>query len=246
LCATDSWIEKKAEALLGKVSIGPFWNTASKRSYHAQLAVQILDTNAVPALVDSVIIIKFPHTLHSGDSAVERVWALTLGLGSVVSVEAKAEVQERLGAALDDPDPHIRRNAAVGFGVGLVPNPHNFGLLLKLTTDTSPQVRSAALGSLFFSKADNDAGLKATISRLADDQAAIRLQAVAAIAWRGSNAIAAVPALRTAYAAEPHFNGPREWLDGPRRTPPELSVRAIQEYIEKAIRRIDPSAPLPP
>src|SRR5262245_49528776 len=73
--ATDSRASQWGQGMLAKVSMGPFWRTARDRRYHAGLGLQVLDTNAVSALLE--VIFSKPLKMVDGDSGYRAVAALT-------------------------------------------------------------------------------------------------------------------------------------------------------------------------
>lgn len=97
------------ERALGRFEAGPFWETARMHQYRARLALQQLDTNAVPALLDAAL--SRPLVVKADDLPYEAAFALTW----MASPDAKRMIEERLAAALADP--HTSNAAAAARAV---------------------------------------------------------------------------------------------------------------------------------
>lgn len=239
LQTTDSGLSRFAQRMLNKVSVGPFWRTARMRQYHARLALQILDTNAAPALLDTIF--AQPMRVAEGD----RSWEVAFVLNWLHTTEAQGYAQERLGQALLSEDSSMRRNACLAFATGFRPSTNNSPLLIALASDTNATVRAAAVRALLFWQPDDATAQTAIIALLNDEQAAVRRLAAVALGARGSNAVAALPALRTAYASELTHKSLTDDVDDEFRGPRYLSPESLRWAIRDAIQAIDPSAPLP-
>lgn len=105
-----------AEAALARLEMGPPWEPARTRQYHARLALQILDTNAVPALLGAVF--ARPLKIEDGDLGYEAAFALTW----MASPTAQQAIRDRLTAALASTNATERQNAVLAARAGLVTN----------------------------------------------------------------------------------------------------------------------------
>jgi hypothetical protein len=215
--ATDSSLSEWGQGMLGKASIGPPWRTARERRYHARLGLQILDTNSVIVLLEQVF--ATPMRIAENDPSYAAASSLTF-MGSPT---AQTQIIARIDQALQSPDPVERRNGCLTICCW----PHtNFALsVAQLTKDTNATVRAAAVRAIIFSKWDTNF-LPALVARLNDDEAEVRCLAADALGYRTTNAVAALPALLAAYAAE--------------RSRPDA-----RSAIESAIKSIDPKTTLP-
>ena len=94
------------KAALGRIGDGMVWHKARVHRYHARLALQILDSNAVPALLDAAL--ARPLQRAEGDLPYEAAFALTW----MASPEAKRMIDARLDAASESTNPVLREAAA--------------------------------------------------------------------------------------------------------------------------------------
>lgn len=224
-----------AERQLG--DFGTPWEPERAHHYHAQLALQILDTNALPILFETAF--ARPMQLVDGDAGYEAAFALTW----MVSPAAKETIQQKLATTMRSSDVATRRNACLVIAVGNVCNTHNAAQLAVLTRDPEPAVRAAATHAAQFYNQDEAVLLPAVIARLADEQAIVRLLAADALRGRGTNAVAALSALRAAYAAEPSRPRGADLLDVG--YPRGLTPARVRAALREALRAIDPKAALP-
>jgi hypothetical protein len=239
LQATDSRVSQWGQHVLAKVSIGPSWRTASDRQYHARLGLQILDTNAVPALLN--VVFAQPMRMAEGDPGLAAARALSW----LVSPAAQHMAEARLALALDSPDAEECRNACLAFSVWPRSRDDIASSLAALSRSPNATVRAAALRAIMFSGWREDLFLSPLISCLEDEQASVRRLAVEVLSAQGSNAVAALPALRAAYA--------KEWVQANLRGDlgdgvfgaHSWSATEIRSAIREAIKAIDPAAPLP-
>jgi len=139
LQTVDSAPSRFVQRLLNQIDAGPLWRTARTRRYHARLALQILDTNAAPALVEMVL--AHPVQPAEGDPG----WGAAFALTWLASPEANRHVQERLAQAMRSPDSILRRNAVLAFTVGLKPSDENARLIADLTRDPDTSISTIAL-----------------------------------------------------------------------------------------------------
>jgi HEAT repeat protein len=242
LQATDSEPARFVERMLAKVSMGPFWRTARDRHYRARLALQILDTNAVPALMNMMF--SQPIRMEDGNAA----WSASSALTFVDSPAAKVQISERLSDAMRSTDVEQRRNACLALPVGPDPGEELARLLIACSADTNATVRAAAMRALIFNVWRNEIVIPALISRLEDEQAKVRRLAIVTLSIRKTNAAAAVLPLNIAYSNELTRPSLRDDLgDGVpfRGYTNALSAREIRRAIREAIKIIDPNAPLP-
>ena len=219
-----AWL-KWAEDAMGE--FGPFWEPARSRRYHARLALQILDTNALPALLNAV----FDQDIHlaEGDLGYEAAFALTW----LDSPTAKETIQQKLATTMRSPDAATRYNACTVISVGNRCNANNAAQLAVLTRASEPSVRAAAMNAAQFYNQDESVLLPAVIERLNDEHAIVRLLAAVALKGRGTNAVAALPALKAALAAEP--SRPRDADDNRTSAPDSASVCADMQQAIRAI-----------
>ena len=228
LQVTDpAWL-RWAEDKFRKFEMGPPWETAIMHRYHARLALQILDTNALPALLDAA----FNRDIHlaEGDLGYEAAFALTW----LDSPAAKETIQQKLATAMRSPDAATRYNACTVISVGNRCNTNNAAQLAVLTRASEPSVRAAAVLAAQFYNQDESVLLPALIERLTDEHAIVRLEAAVALKGRGTNAVVALPALKAALAAEP--SRPRGADDNRTSAPDSASVCA---HMQQAIRAIE-------
>ena len=137
LQVTDpAWL-RWAEALLG--DFGTPWEPARNRLYHARLGLQILDTNALPALLTAAF--TQPIRLAEGDLGFEAAFALTW----LASPVAKETIQQKLATTMRSPDATRRRNACLVIASGNFCSTNNAAQLAVLTRDAEPAVRAAAI-----------------------------------------------------------------------------------------------------
>ncbi len=205
LQVTDpAWLQW-AENAMGE--FGPFWEPARSRRYHARLGLQILDMNALPVLLD----VAFDRHIHlaEGDPSYEAAFALTW----LASPAAKETIQQKLATTLRSPHAAVRRNACLVITAGNLCNTNNAAQLAVLTRDPEPAVRAAAMHAAQFYNQDEAVLLPAVIERLNDEHAIVRLLAADALRRRGTNAVAALPALKAALAAEPSRQRGADHLD---------------------------------
>ena len=139
LQVTDpAWLQW-AEKLLGLVDIGPLWDTSEMHHYHARLALQILDTNALPALID--VVFDRPMQMADGNLGYEAAKAMSW----LASPAAKDAIQQQLSVAMQSPDAAMRRNACLAIAAGNGCTPENAARLAVLTRDDDYDVRAAAM-----------------------------------------------------------------------------------------------------
>ena len=225
LQVTDpAWL-KWAEHALGE--FGPRWEPARDRRYHARLGLQILDTNALPALLTAAF--TQPIRLAEGDLGFEAAFALTW----LASPVAKETIQQKLATTMRSPDATRRRNACLVIASGNFCSTNNAAQLAVLTRDAEPAVRAAATRAAHFYNQDESVLLPAVIERLGDEHAIIRQLAADALCGRGTNAVAALPALKAALAAEPTRPRGADHLDDnlTRAPSPDWVSACLQETI---------------
>jgi hypothetical protein len=239
LQAVDSQPSQWAQRVLAKGSIGPFWRTARDRHYHARLGLQILDTNAVPALLDLI----FAGPLHIADGDPGTMAALALGW--LVSTQAQQAAESRLLLALGSPDAVECRNAALALSFWPRRGDEVARSLAAVCRSPDPKVRAAALRAIQMSASREDVFLPPLMACLEDEQASVRRLAIAALEVRSTNAVAALPALRAAYSNELAQPNLREDLGDGVYGEHSWSAAEIQQAILNAIKAIDPAAPLP-
>jgi hypothetical protein len=224
-----------AERQLG--DFGTPWEPECSRHYHAQLALQILDTNALPALLETIF--ARPIQLAHGDAGYEAANALRWRS----SPAAQEAIQQQLATTMRSPDAATRRNACLVIAAGNGCNTNNAAQLAVLTRDPEPAVRAAATHAAQFYNQDEAVLLPAVIERLTDEQALVRLLAADSLRGRGTNAISALPALRAAFAAEPSRPRGADQLDAG--YPRDLTPARVRAALRDALHAIDPKAALP-
>ena len=229
-----AWL-RWAERQLG--DFGTPWEPARDRLYHARLALQILDTNALPALLEAAF--AHPIRAREGDPGFGAAWAMSC----LLSPASKTAIQQRLADAMRSPAAATRRNACLVIAAGNVCNTNNAAQLAVLTRDPEPAVRAAATHAAQFYNQDETVLLPAVIERLTDEQALVRLLAADSLRGRGTNAVAALPALRAAFAAEPSRPRGAEQLDAG--YPRNLTPARVRAMLREALHAIDPKAALP-
>jgi hypothetical protein len=239
LQATDSGPSRWGESLLAKVSMGPFWRTARNRCYHARLGLQILDTNAVPTLLNRVF--SEPMRIVESDPS----WSAAAVLGWLATPTAQHMAEERLAVELAAPDPAHRRNACLALSLWQRTNDVFVVALATLSRDTNATVRAAALRAMLLSVWREEVFLPVVTSRLEDEQASVRRLAIAALSLQKSNVVVALPALHAAYSNELVQSSLRGDLGDGYYGAHEWSAREIRGAIRDAIRGIDPNGPLP-
>lgn len=239
LQAMDSRLGRWGEGVLARVSMGPLWRTARDRRYHAGLGLQILDTNAVPALAD--LIFSQPMRIAEGDPG----WSAASALKWLASTQAQSQVRVRLTGGLHSPDAAQRRNACLALSVWPQRGDDVAASLVTLSQDPNASVRAAAVRAIIFSGWQEDLFLPALVSRLADEQAAVRRLAIEGLSGQRTNAVAALPALRAAYANESAHSSSRDDLGDGFYGAHVWSAKEIRGAIRDAIKAIDPGAPLP-
>lgn len=239
LQATDSRVSQWGQDMLAKASMGPFWRTARDRRYHAGLGLQILDTNAAPALVN--MIFSQPMQMVEGDPS----WSAASALRFMGSEAAQKQVAERLAVALSSPDTVECRNACLAFSLWPIQRDDLVASLVSLSRDTNATIRAAAMRAIMMSVWREDLFLPAVVSRLEDEQASVRRLAIAVLSNQGSNAVAALPALRAAYSNEVTQSDLRGDLGDGTWGTFSWSAQEIRWAIRDAIKAIDPNAPPP-
>jgi hypothetical protein len=236
--ATDSRPSEWAQGMLARVSVGPFWRTARERRYHAGLGLQILDTNAVPALME--MIFSKPLRTVEGDPGYSAASALNF-LGSP---EAQSQVCDRIAEALRSTNAEQRRNGCLTLSLWPHPREDFAGLLVTLSADTNATVRAAAVRAIIFSEW-KEPFQAALVARLNDEQAAVRRLAIEGLRLQGKMVVTALPALRAAYTNELTQPTQREDLHDGGFVVQSWSAQQIRWAIRDAIQAIDRSAPLP-
>ncbi|MCX7008485.1 MAG: HEAT repeat domain-containing protein [Kiritimatiellaeota bacterium] len=191
-----AWL-RWAEALVRSFEAGPTWDTADVHRYHARLALQILDTNALPALLSAAF--ARPIRVIDGDLGYEAACALAW----LDSSAAKETLQQKIATTLRSLDAVARRNACLVIFAGNLCNTNNVVRQAALLRDPEPTVRAAAVLAARFYTQDESVMLPAVIERLSDEHAIVRQLAAAVLEGRGANAVAALPALKAALVAEP-------------------------------------------
>ncbi len=194
LSVKDSFWERWGEECLRRAldSSTP-WQTARNRHYYAFLALQVLGSNAVPAMIEAVL----RPPLHLGDA--ERSSEVAHALAGMSS---PIEARRAIGAALVSPDLALRLAACRAYSAGIYADLPEARCLIQLSAVPNPTERAAATRALVSWKTNEAEVLPALVARLEDEQAAVRRLAIDALAARGSNAIAALPALLAAYTNE--------------------------------------------
>ena len=110
LAATDSHLASSAQSLLGKViSVGDIFVSSRHRRYYARLGFQVLDTNAVPALMEALF--AKPIVRSASDLGINSAWALSC----IDSPAANVLKTDRLTTALFDTDIQVQRNAILAW-----------------------------------------------------------------------------------------------------------------------------------
>ena len=246
LQATDSRASQWGQDMLAKVSMGPFWRTARDRRYRAQIGLQILDTNAVPALMG--LIFSKPIRNTESDAGVQA--AMTLG--RLASTQAQEMAEARLLQALKSSDAGEYRNAALVLPFWPRSSEEIARSLVAGCQNSNPAVRAAALQAIGSSEWREEVFLTPLIACLEDEQAQVRRYAVVTLWSQRSKARAALPALYAAYTNELFRSSFRGDLGAGDERLTEiasgnnaLSARSIREAIRDAIKAIDPSGPLP-
>ena len=239
LVCEDSGISKAlAKPFLWLLDSGPPWETARTRQYHARLALQILDTNAVPALLHAFFQEPFRVNESSLPCAVGWIFACLPSTGC-------ATVHQALNEALHSPELQTRRNACLAFYGGLRCTDSELNQLLARTRDTEPLLRAAATRALIMWQTNESEVISALAARLDDPQAAIRRLAAEALSGRTTNAVPALPALQAAYSNELTRASLRDDVDDLFRGQTLLSPQNTQASILYAIQRIAPGSPAP-
>ena len=228
LMASDNSLKRWGEERFRRMlDIPPPWETARSRQYHGFLALQILGSNAVPAMLEAV----FQAPRRAGDE--DRIWAIASALAGMGS---PAEARSVMATALQSAD-LTRRTYAAGMYADLDVSRR----LIQLTTSEDPVQRAAATRALIIWRTNEVEVVPALISRLDDEHAAVRRVAIDALAGRKTNAVAALPALAAAYT--------NEWVR-PRRTNDvdrlyrghAISINEVRWAIRWAIGEIQPTA----
>lgn len=239
LQATDSEPSRWGESVLAKVSMSPFWRTARDRRYHAGIGLQILDTNAVPALMS--MIFSRPMQMAEGDPALSAASALRF-MGSEA---AQDQVGERFALALSSPDSVECRNACLALPLWPFPRDDIARSLATLSRSSNATVRAAAVRAIIYSGWKEDLFLPALVSRLEDEQAAVRRLAIEGLSLQRSNAVGALPALRAAYTNELTRSNLRDDLGDGHYGVHIWTAQEIRKAIRQTIKAIDPNAPPP-
>lgn len=217
----------------------PPWETARLRHYHTRLAFQILDTNAVPALLNAL----FQEPFQLKESHI--TWESANILGTLLSPAAREQVRRALSKALEDSDLQKRRTASLAFYSGFRGSDAETHKLVGLTRDPEPLVRAAATRALIIWQTNEVEVLPALAARLDDPQAAIRRLAIEALTGRKTNAIAALPSLQAAYTNELTRATSTDDVDDIFRGKSVLSPQQNQWGILQAIKVIAPGTLAP-
>ncbi|MEW6307346.1 MAG: hypothetical protein AB1705_28155 [Verrucomicrobiota bacterium] len=232
--ARDGGLSRAAQKALSRLSIAPFWDTARKRRYRARIGLQVLgkDIEAADVLLERVF--ARPIQIKEDDPG----WLAAGSLGWLTSPVAQAHIGERLGPAMESPDPDVRRNACLAIAAG-----GNLGVdhgkrLVALTADRVVAVRAAAIRALAVCRA-NEVVIPAMAARLEDEQAGIRWMAAHVLRMRGTNAVAALPALRVAYEAEAKRASNREGAEGLPDEAKNATPQRVRDAIREAVERIE-------
>ena len=240
LQASDSRASQWGEDVLAKlIDSGPLWRTARDRRNRASLALQILDTNAVPALLE--MIFSKPMRMMEGDPS----WSAASVLTFLATEAAQNQVSDRIADALCSTDADQRRNACLTLAIWPHPRADFHVLLPTLCGDSNAMVRAAAMRAMTFTVWTNEQTMSALVSGLADEQATIRWLAISSLANRGSNAISALPALHAAYSNELAQSNLRGDLGGVTWGAHSWTAQDMRSVIRGAIKSIEPKASLP-
>jgi len=239
LQATDSRLSRWGQDVLARVSIGPLWRTARDRRYHAGIGLQILDTNAVPALLG--IIFAKPMQIREGDPG----WSAASTLTFMGSEAAQKQLGDRLEVGLSSPDIAECRNACLALSLWPIRREGIAVSLVSLSGNLNPTIRAAALRAILLSSWREDLFLAPVVSRLEDEEASVRRLAIQILSYQGSNVVAALPALQAAYSNELHQPNLRGDLGDGVWGNHSFTASEIRAAIRNVIKAVDPNVPLP-
>jgi hypothetical protein len=219
----------------------PPWKTARDRKHRARIGLGVLDSNAVPALLNMAF--SKPLRAQDGDPSLEAV----LILAEFPSGAARIPTRRAVVEALDSGDAVRQWNASwiVALG-GATLDTNLLERLTLLARSEDPRLRWVAVrGAIAVRSSIQPEARSLFLERLADEQVAIRLEAISGLRLPKSNAAEAIAALRRAFdeeAQKPRKADPtRDWFEGGRAE----SVDEVQWEINKAILSIERTAKLP-
>jgi hypothetical protein len=214
------------------------WDFARSRRYHSALALQLLDTNAAPILLD--IALASPMCVAQGELGMECAMVLQR-----LETPASRRLKDaRLNQALRAPEASLRRNACRVFYFGTKPTPDQLEQMVELLGDPDDSVRAAAVRALGVWGQTNSAIEPLLAAALQDRHPGVRRLAAVAIIGR-SNAVSLLPALREAYVREPSMPRPTNDVDFLFRGPDVLSPKEQRVGFFQVIRYLDPAARYP-
>lgn len=211
------------------------WDFARQRRYQAALALQYLDTNAVPMLLDTAL--AAPVCASEGELGLECAMALNR-----LETPASRRIKDtRLGMALRAPQAALRRNACRIFYFGTKPNEEQLAQIVRLLGDPEDSVRAAAARALGLWGGTNAPVVLSLVGALQDRHPGVRRLAAVAIGSHGSNAADYLPALRDAFVREPSMPQPTNDVDFLFHGSNVLSIQEQRIGFFYAMKQIDPT-----
>ncbi|MCC7376512.1 MAG: HEAT repeat domain-containing protein [Verrucomicrobiales bacterium] len=234
---------------LGRIGAGVFhrwldspppWTTARDRKHRARIGIGCLDSNAVPALLS--LAFSKPLKTDDGDPSLEAVFTLA----GIRSEAARTLTRRSVVEALGSSDPVRQWNAGWLLALGAVnPDAELLERLVQLAKSEDSRLRWVAVRATAVWRCDQVGPEPLLFERLADEQTAIRQEAIIGLRERKAHAAEVIAALRRAFdeeARKPRKADPtRDWVERGRAE----TVEEIRWQIPKAIWSIDTNSVAP-
>lgn len=218
LAATDSDLARSAQSLLEKViSVGDIFVSSRHRRYYARLGFQVLDTNAVPALIEALF--AKPMVRSDSDLGINSAWALSW----IDSPSANVLKTDRLTTALFDTDIQVQRNAIIAWT--LWASRPTLAVSQRMETylaGTNRLLKAAAVDFFMGCHTNEQISIPALVRCLNDPDSTIRENAYYGLRSRGTNGI---PVLLKVLSQTPTNN---------------FESQHIRSELQRCLKQIDP------
>ncbi|MBL9139378.1 MAG: HEAT repeat domain-containing protein [Verrucomicrobiales bacterium] len=218
----------------------PPWTTARDRKHRARIGLGVLDTNAVPALLS--LAFSKPLRTDDGEPSLEAMFTLA----GFRSDGARSMTRRAVVEALDSGDPARQWNACWILALGGANLDTNLlERVASVARSEDPRLRWVAVRATANWGFAQPGPEPLLFERLADEQVAIRLEAISGLRERKACAAEVIAALRRAFDQEPtrprKADPTRDWLMHGRAE----SVEEVRWEITRVIHSINPNAELP-